>query len=53
MQHVHIVMDTFNKSIVIVTTSLRAAHIVAETDSSFVVVQNQPVIDHSRLAYEG
>ena len=53
MQHVHVVMDTFNNSIVIVTTSLRAAHIVAETDSSFVVVQNQPVIDHFRLAYDG
>ena len=53
MLYVHIVMDTFNKSIVIVTTSLRVAQTVAATDSSFVVVQDEPVIDHTRLAFEG
>ena len=44
MQYVHIVMDTFNKSIVIVTTSLRVAQTVASTDDCLSVIVKQPVI---------
>ena len=45
MTYVHIVFDTFNNSVVIVTTSLKVAQTVAATGSTLTIVQDQPVID--------
>lgn len=53
MEYVHIVFDTFANTIVIIVDELKVAQAIAGTDSSLVVIPNQPIIRCGNIvAYE-